>query len=139
MQSGGCLQSGWFAVHSLSYLRRIGQTQLRETLVFRAGFAQPNCEGRGGKGDSKMIGFATNEKSIRRRNDWADAAVDRYKHAPMEEEILTDPPHSYNYFSHEINNLRDFPNPPTSTHPLHFYQEDKTAAQRASQTKSAGG
>ena len=44
----------------------------------------------------KMIGFATNEKSIRRRNDWADAAVDRYKHAPTEEEILTDPIYGLN-------------------------------------------
>ena len=36
----------------------------------------------------KMTDFGPNEKSIRRRNDWADAAVDRYKHAPTEEEIL---------------------------------------------------
>ena len=36
------------------------------------------------------------EAAIRRRNDWADAAVDRYKHAPTEEEILTDPIYGLN-------------------------------------------
>ena len=44
----------------------------------------------------KMTDFGPNEKSIRRRDDWADAAVDRYKHAPTEEEILSDPIYGLN-------------------------------------------
>ncbi len=43
-----------------------------------------------------MIDFSPNEYPVRRRKDWADAAVDRYKHAPTEEDILTDPIYGLN-------------------------------------------
>ncbi len=43
-----------------------------------------------------MTGFYPDANSIRRRKDWADAAVDRYGHAPTEEEILADPIYGLN-------------------------------------------